>query len=183
MMKRDSRDMRGDGPPSKMQKGDLSNIQLRFLIPGRAAGIIIGKGGENIKHIRSQAIVFIVSFYFRIFTLEGDLNSCGEIVRELLDIMNAKLSDPKRIMGNQPSRRRGRKDEDDDRLDEEEDNLVDLRLLVHQSQAGSVIGRGGERIKELREMFAPMSTDRVVQMVAEADNVVSCLKAVVEAVE
>lgn len=69
--------------------------------------------------------------------------------------MNAKLSDPKRIMGHM-GRRRGRPqgpgqlgDEIDD---DEDDSMLDYRILVHESQAGSVIGRGGERIKELRDV-------------------------------
>ena len=29
---------------------------------------------------------------------------------------------------------------------------VDVRLLVHQSQAGCIIGKGGGKVKELREV-------------------------------
>lgn len=29
---------------------------------------------------------------------------------------------------------------------------VDLRVLVHQSQAGCIIGKGGGKVKELREV-------------------------------
>lgn len=29
---------------------------------------------------------------------------------------------------------------------------VDIRLLVHQSQAGCIIGKGGLKIKEMREV-------------------------------
>ncbi|RTG86059.1 uncharacterized protein DC041_0003361 [Schistosoma bovis] len=55
-MKRDNSGNNQDGPPSKFQRSsvDLTNVSIRFLIPGRAAGIMIGKGGENIKKIRSQ---------------------------------------------------------------------------------------------------------------------------------
>ncbi len=72
--------------------------------------------------------------------------------------MNAKHSDPRRGM---PRRNpRGRKDDsgentgagDQASADNEDEGLIDLRLLVHQSVAGSVIGRGGERIKELRQV-------------------------------
>jgi heterogeneous nuclear ribonucleoprotein K len=47
----------------------------------------------------------------------------------------------------------------------------EVKLLIHSSMAGAIIGRGGEKIKELREQTsanlkvfsepAPMSTDRV----------------------
>ena len=32
------------------------------------------------------------------------------------------------------------------------DYTTELRLLVHQSQAGCIIGRGGDKIKELRQV-------------------------------
>lgn len=57
IMKRDGREFDNEVPPKKMQKGDVSNISVRFLIPARAAGLIIGKGGENIKRIRNQVTV------------------------------------------------------------------------------------------------------------------------------
>ncbi|KER20870.1 hypothetical protein T265_10677 [Opisthorchis viverrini] len=74
------------------------------------------------------------------------------------------------------------------------DEGVDLRLLVHQSQAGCIIGRGGYKIKELREqsglqtlkvyqMLCPGSTDRVIQLVGDLDKVVDCLQAIAELLE
>lgn len=49
---------------------------------------------------------------------------------------------------------------------------VDVRVMVHQSHAGAIIGKQGSKIKELRELMqsqikvfqeaAPQSTDRVV---------------------
>ena len=33
------------------------------------------------------------------------------------------------------------------------DYTTELRLLVHQSQAGCIIGRGGDKIKELRQVI------------------------------
>lgn len=34
----------------------------------------------------------------------------------------------------------------------QQEDCVDLRLLVHQSQAGCIIGKSGQKIKELREV-------------------------------
>ncbi|CAH8491375.1 unnamed protein product, partial [Schistosoma turkestanicum] len=39
------------------------------------------------------------------------------------------------------------------------------------------------RVIKVYQMLAPLSTDRVVQMVADPDNVVQCLRAVIEEVE
>ena len=65
------------------------------------------------------------------------------------------------------------------RLDDYKDHVdlnfdCEVRILVHQSQVGSIIGRAGGKIKELRDITGtnirvysqccPMSTDRVIQI-------------------
>uniref|UniRef100_A0A5K3FHU1 KH domain-containing protein n=3 Tax=Mesocestoides corti TaxID=53468 RepID=A0A5K3FHU1_MESCO len=208
-MKRDSRDYESEGPPKKMQRANLSNISVRFLIPARAAGLIIGKGGENIKKIRSQYSVKLnipdTRGTERVFAIEGALSDICNVWREIMpklkDVMSARLSDPKVIMGQGrlPRRKRvqdgdGEKNEGDQPEEEEDDKMIDLRLLVHQSIAGCIIGKGGDRIRELRQkhkmrvikvyqMFAPGSTDRVVQLIAEPENAIQCMEAIVEVAE
>lgn len=64
------------------------------------------------------------------------------------------MSDPRRIMGvGPPPRKRyqGQNDGEPEK-DDDDDGMLDYRILVHESQAGSVIGRGGERIKEWRDV-------------------------------
>ncbi|XP_036434472.1 heterogeneous nuclear ribonucleoprotein K isoform X2 [Colossoma macropomum] len=66
----------------------------------------------------------------------------------------------------------------------------ELRLLIHQSLAGSIIGVKGAKIKELREstqttikLFqecCPQSTDRVVLIGGKAERVVQCIKTMLE---
>ncbi|KAA3674279.1 heterogeneous nuclear ribonucleoprotein K [Paragonimus westermani] len=71
---------------------------------------------------------------------------------------------------------------------------VDLRLLVHHSQAGCIIGRCGYEIKELREQssletikvyprLCPVSTDRVSQLLGDLGEVVDCSQATAELLE
>ena len=33
-----------------------------------------------------------------------------------------------------------------------EDEESEIRFLIHQSQAGAIIGRGGNKVKEMREV-------------------------------
>jgi len=33
-----------------------------------------------------------------------------------------------------------------------EDDESEIRFLIHQSQAGAIIGRGGNKVKEMREV-------------------------------
>ncbi|KAL9699043.1 hypothetical protein quinque_002484 [Culex quinquefasciatus] len=86
-----------------------------------------------------------------------------------------------------PPVKRPRSDEEEVRLlipSKAGENEYELRILVHQSLAGCVIGRGGTKIKELKDQIgcrlkifsniAPQSTDRIAQVVGTEDQ---CLKA------
>jgi heterogeneous nuclear ribonucleoprotein K len=67
---------------------------------------------------------------------------------------------------------------------------LDVRLLVHHSHAGAIIGRGGSKIKELREQTrsqikvhqecCPNSTDRVVQINTSQENMPDVVKALID---
>lgn len=64
----------------------------------------------------------------------------------------------------------------------------EMRLLVHQSQAGCIIGRAGFKIKELRErtgaqikvysQCCPESTERVVAIGGKPKIVVDCIETI-----
>ncbi|XP_033148926.1 heterogeneous nuclear ribonucleoprotein K isoform X2 [Drosophila busckii] len=73
---------------------------------------------------------------------------------------------------------------------EERDEEFDVRLLIHQSLAGCVIGKGGQKIKEIRDRIgcrflkvfsnvAPQSTDRVVQTVGKQSQVIDAVREVI----
>ncbi|VDK25733.1 unnamed protein product [Taenia asiatica] len=146
------------------------NVELRFLISTKTAGLIIGKRGENIKKLRDEYSVTInipdSNGPERILILDGDVNSVIEIMHNTLKRQAMSL----------------------------QEDCVDLRLLVHQSQAGCIIGKSGQKIKELREqsilktlkvyqMLCPDSTDRIVQLVGSVAHVISCLQAICELLE
>ncbi|XP_019870888.1 heterogeneous nuclear ribonucleoprotein K isoform X2 [Aethina tumida] len=67
-------------------------------------------------------------------------------------------------------------------------NDLDLRMMIHQSQAGCVIGKSGNKIKEIREKTgarikifsntAPRSTDRVIQIIGQPDKCIDTIKEV-----
>ncbi|KAL7065028.1 hypothetical protein AAHC03_05017 [Spirometra sp. Aus1] len=105
------------------------NVELRFLISSKTAGLIIGKRGESIKKLREEYSVTInipdSNGPERILILEGDVNSVIEIMHNTLNRQVQNI----------------------------QEDCVDVRLLVHQSQAGCIIGKGGTKIKELREVL------------------------------
>ncbi|VDN44234.1 unnamed protein product, partial [Gongylonema pulchrum] len=70
------------------------------------------------------------------------------------------------------------------------DGESEVRVLVHESHAGAVIGRGGSRIKELREKTgaqlkvfsrtAPQSSERLVLLNGEVDKIVECIAIIID---
>merc|ERR1719334_510941 len=141
----------------------------------KATGAIIGKSGANIKRLREvfKAGVTIPDCNGpeRILTVTAELGTALEV---LLDILPRTLEGP--AGSNGPA--------DPSTAD------VEARLLIHQSQAGPVIGRSGSKIKELREetktnikvftQCCPGSSDRVVQITGKAEAVVDTIQRVLE---
>lgn len=141
-----------------------TKVQLRFLLASRDAGAIIGRQGKNIQMLRSKYKTIIQvpdqDGPERILTIGGELESCLDCLKDALATMaeNQKL-----------------------RQDSSE-----LRALVHTSQAGAVIGKGGDRVKELRvrhglevKVFTdtcPNSTDRVILCRGEQKAILDCLQ-------
>ncbi|ELT89137.1 hypothetical protein CAPTEDRAFT_171528 [Capitella teleta] len=151
--------------PLKKTRGEGPNVELRILLQSKNAGAIIGKGGANIKRLRSDYNATVTvpdsSGPERVLTVGANLGTALEI---LLDVIPS-LEDYKRF-----------KD-----LEFE----CEMRWLIHQSQAGCVIGRGGNKIKELRDetgaqikvysQCAPQSSERIVQLTGKPRVVVNSL--------
>lgn len=137
--------------------------ELRVLIPSKSAGAVIGKGGSFIKDIRSKfdANVTVPDKQTpeRVLTI-----TCGQdnIVECFAEIYN-KLAE--------------------DRGEDE------VRMLIHDSHAGAVIGRGGSKIKELREQTkaqlkvfkecCPNSTDRLLVINVQQEHMPDAIKEII----
>ncbi|XP_023954421.1 heterogeneous nuclear ribonucleoprotein K [Bicyclus anynana] len=164
-MKRDA--YGDDGPMHKRQR--QTDDEVTFLIPSKVAGSIIGKGGSNISKLRNEYKASITvpdcPGPERVLSITAsDIDTILEIVKDILP--NLADGGPKGNMN-------------DD---------LDVRLLIHQSRAGCVIGKAGAKIKELREKTgarlkifsnpAPQSLERVVQLVGKADCVAAGVREV-----
>ncbi|NXJ99657.1 HNRPK protein, partial [Corythaixoides concolor] len=138
-------------------------VELRILLQSKNAGAVIGKGGKNIKALRTDVIIPLCleknPKYFKIFMTNILFFS---LYASVLQYQHYKGSD----------------------FD------CELRLLIHQSLAGGIIGVKGAKIKELREntqttikLFqecCPHSTDRVVLIGGKPDRVVECIKIILD---
>uniref|UniRef100_A0A8C0LIZ9 Heterogeneous nuclear ribonucleoprotein K n=1 Tax=Canis lupus dingo TaxID=286419 RepID=A0A8C0LIZ9_CANLU len=135
-------------------------VELRILLQSKNAGAVIGKGGKNIKALRTDVSIK------DILSISADIETIGEILKKIIPT----LEEYQHYKGS--------------------DFDCELRLLIHQSLAGGIIGVKGAKIKELREntqttikLFqecCPHSTDRVVLIGGKPDRVVECIKIILD---
>lgn len=151
-------------------------VELRILLQSKNAGAVIGKGGKNIKALRTDynASVSVPdsSGPERILSISADIETIGEILKKIIPTLEESL------FNLQYQHFKG------------SDFDCELRLLIHQSLAGGIIGVKGAKIKELREntqttikLFqecCPHSTDRVVLIGGKPDRVVECIKVILD---
>jgi len=124
-------DDRSSKKHARSDNDEDDDIEVRLLLLERSCGGIIGKGGENISRLRNHYNVYLqmpsTRSVDRTFTVKGSMNSCMGVVK---DIMAYSTQGP--YSTNQQCE-------------------VELNLLVQTSMIGSILGKGGERIKEIRE--------------------------------
>ncbi|XP_060736776.1 heterogeneous nuclear ribonucleoprotein K isoform X1 [Tachysurus vachellii] len=167
--KRPAQDL-DDKPSYKRSRKSDDMVELRVLLQSKNAGAVIGKGGKNIKALRTDynATVSVPdsSGPERILSINADIPTVADILLKIIPTLE-EYQHHKGV-----------------------DFDCELRLLIHQSLAGSIIGVKGAKIKELREstqttikLFqecCPQSTDRVVLVGGKADRVVQCIKTMLE---
>ena len=182
----DAQEGNGYGAAKRFRQGTGGQMEMRCLVPAKAAGAIIGKGGENIKGMResfgAQIKLGSENTEERILRVNASIPNCGEIIIKVLALMK---EDEKRGGFRGRGRGGGR---DFGRGDQQR-----MKLLVHQSQAGGVIGTKGTKIKELREKTGaiikvdqdclPFSTDRAVMVSGTPDVISSCIVLILELLE
>ncbi|KAG1949270.1 heterogeneous nuclear ribonucleoprotein K isoform X4 [Pimephales promelas] len=167
--KRSAEDTEEDMPHKRSRNSD-DMVELRILLQSKNAGAVIGKGGKNIKALRTDynATVSVPdsSGPERILSVSADIPTVAEILLKIIPTLE-EYQHHKGV-----------------------DFDCELRLLIHQSLAGSIIGVKGAKIKELREstqttikLFqecCPQSTDRVVLVGGKAERVVQCIRTMLE---
>ncbi|CAP31546.1 Protein CBG12588 [Caenorhabditis briggsae] len=153
-----------DGFTEAIQQG---KFEVRLLVSSKSAGAIIGKGGENIKRLRAEFNAHVQvpdsNTPERVCTVTADEKTVLNILKDVLPRLEDNFS---------------------------ERDPCEVRVLIHQSHAGALIGRNGTKIKELREKCsarlkiftgcAPGSTDRVLITSGEQKNVLAIIEEVMK---
>lgn len=160
-----------NGHPLKRPKQECDvHAELKILLPSRAVGAVIGSAGENIKRLRSE---FSASLSIpdsqgpeRILIIGATVSNICGVLTNLLPRLERDLAGS---------------------IDSEE---MEVRMLVHQSHAGRIIGKGGEKVKKFRSdsgahikvfvQCCPHSTERVIQVSGQKEQVVTCIGLIME---
>uniref|UniRef100_H3DKK0 Poly(rC) binding protein 4 n=1 Tax=Tetraodon nigroviridis TaxID=99883 RepID=H3DKK0_TETNG len=146
-------------------------LTLRLLMHGKEVGSIIGKKGETVKRIREESSARVNisegSCPERIITITG--STC--VFRAFTMITHKLEEDLATLVANGTISTKP---------------PVTLRLVIPASQCGSLIGKGGAKIKEIREStgaqiqvagdLLPNSTERGVTISGNQDSVIQCVK-------
>lgn len=152
--------------PVYREKEDSTTVSLRMYCPVKEAGVIVGKKGETITHLREKANVRInVSENLknvpeRIVSVKGSAENVarafGLITRTILE---EPEDEPASIMSKQ----------------------YNLRLLIPHPLVGYIIGKLGVKFREIEENSAaklkaaeqplPYSTDRVLAVNGVGDAI------------
>ncbi|XP_035376114.1 poly(rC)-binding protein 4 isoform X3 [Electrophorus electricus] len=147
-------------------------LTLRLLMHGKEVGSIIGKKGETVKRIREESSARVNisegSCPERIITITGPT----ECVFRAFTMITIKLEeDLVALVANGTVTSKP---------------PVTLRLVIPASQCGSLIGKGGSKIKEIRETtgaqvqvagdLLPNSTERGVTISGSQEAIIQCVK-------
>nr|XP_005556685.1 PREDICTED: poly(rC)-binding protein 2-like isoform X1 [Macaca fascicularis] len=156
-----------------MIEGGLNvTLTIRLLMHGKEVGSIIGKKGESVKKMREESGARINisegNCPERIITLAVPTNAIFKAFAMIIDKLEEDISSS---MTNSTAASR---------------TPVTLRLVVPASQCGSLIGKGGCKIKEIREStgaqvqvagdMLPNSTEWAITSAGIPQSIIECVK-------
>ncbi|KAI1729986.1 KH domain-containing protein [Ditylenchus destructor] len=144
-------------------------LTIRLLMQGKEVGSIIGKRGDHVKLIRdkSSAKVNISdgSCPERIVTITGNTTT----INAAFAMVARKFEEDLQALPNSVPK-----------------PPITMRLIVPATQCGSLIGKGGSKIKEIREKtgasiqvateMLPSSTERAVTISGTCEAITDCMQ-------
>ncbi|KAL4701456.1 hypothetical protein H8959_015460 [Pygathrix nigripes] len=155
----------------KRSRNTAEMVELHILLQSKNAGAVIGKGGKNIKALRTEYSANVSvpdsSGPKRILSISADIETIGEILKKIILTLEEGLQLPSPIATSQLLL---------------ESDAVECLNYQHY--------KGSAKIKELREntqttikLFqecCPYSTDRVVLIGGKSNRVVECVKIILD---
>ncbi|KXS19610.1 hypothetical protein M427DRAFT_108914 [Gonapodya prolifera JEL478] len=149
---------------------DEGQLTLRALVNTKEAGALIGKAGKNVAEIREVTGVkagvskVVEGVQERILTVSGGLSQVSKAFNHFSrHLVETQTRTPPASSA---------------AVDK---SVVSVRLLVPHQQVGSIIGKGGARIREIQESsgarivatkeMLPQSTERIIEIHGFPDSI------------
>ncbi|KAI1698500.1 KH domain-containing protein [Ditylenchus destructor] len=139
-------------------------FELRLLIPSRLAGAVIGRGGANINDVSKK------------YDASLSMPDCSRPERVLAIVCAQEVIDDcfKEVLHYMAEGKRSN---------------LEVRMLIHDSHAGIVLGKKGSFVKEIIEKtetdvhvykeLCPISSDRVVKITGAEEKIVEAVGIIV----
>lgn len=157
--------------------GKQYNYCVRLLVPTKYGGMLIGKGGQVAKELRSnhEVDLFIPDARGpeRMVRVKGD--DLNGVVNCVVEISEKLQEDMNRVCNLKQTEH------------------TEIRIMLHKSLCGSIIGKGGADIKALREETetmirmngdcCPNSSDRICQVAGTPANVGIAFERILQSLE
>ncbi|KAJ3340262.1 RNA binding protein, heterogenous nuclear RNP-K like protein [Gonapodya sp. JEL0774] len=167
---RSQNDAHAAGDDAEHADEDEGQLTLRALVNGKEAGALIGKAGKNVAEIREVTGVkagvskVVEGVQERILTVSGGLSSVAKAFNHFSrHLVEAQSRNPQSSAATSDK------------------PIVTVRLLVPHQQVGSIIGKGGARIREIQESsgarivatkeMLPQSTERIIEVHGFSDSI------------
>jgi heterogeneous nuclear rnp K-like protein 2 len=155
-------EQRRDSEPKTDEEYAQIQLTLRAIVSSKEAGVIIGKGGQNVANLRDETGVkagvskVVQGVHDRVLTITG---GCEAVSRAYGVVTKALLEGaPSMGMGGVVAG----------------NGMHAIKLLISHNQMGTIIGKGGLRIKHIQDQsgvrmvaqkeMLPQSTERVVEV-------------------
>lgn len=174
-LKRGLEDTEVDDGNKKIKADPVANtddlMEVRVLIDNYEASVIIGKGGSNVKNIRTQTNSFVSILKTdsavskeRVMTIKGTEDCIANALHAIIVLLLENAN--QRKLTNEP--------------EAEPETQYTMKILIHKFLAGSIIGKGGVIIREIQESTGcrisisvdplPASTEKSVSLTGTAET-------------
>jgi len=180
-----------DTTAKKPESTDANYLSLRSLVTIRDAGIIIGKGGKNVSEVRDitgvKAAVskVVTGVNERILTVTGNLDSVAKAYSSFANYLLENAGVPcTNIYSNQfnfLNHFTNNNHNNNNNNNGGNEPVTAIHLLINHLLLGSIIGKNGTKIKEIREAsgarivaskeILPQSTERVIDIIGTVDAI------------
>ena len=172
--------LEGGAPTGGPKRSRGDRLEVRLIIPSKVAGSIIGKGGANIQKLRTEnnANVRVPDCPGpeRVMTVHAEtIGTALKVIEQSIPLLSEEAANA--APGAAPPA----------------PGALEVRLLIHQSIVGGIIGRAGFKIKEIREQSganikvyqtcAPQSSDRCVAVQGSGEKIVEAIRLIFLVVE